>query len=236
MARNKPRPPSVETSRADFEYQLDVARRIVGAVMKLEAVKPTATNPLHTKHVTRIAELAFMGAVASWEGFLEGTLVRYMAGAKSKNGYAPALRLGPADTISHAYDVLSGEHGYDPAASYMTWTSPSRVISLVKVFLKDGAPFADVLTREQDRLKTASKLRNRIAHGSDKSRADFLEAANRVRNWPLSTKLPRGTTVGSVLLEHAQSFFGKATPARNINVFSAYMDLFASSAQRIAPR
>lgn len=236
MAKNKPKPPSTETSREEFEYQLDVAKRIVTAVTKLGAINPTAAKPLHIKHVARIVELAFMGAVASWEDFLEGTFVRYMAGAKSKSGYSPTLRLGPSETLNHAYDVLAGEHAYDPSKSYMTWNKPADLISLAKVFFADGKPYEGPLTREQDRLKAAVGLRNRIAHASEKCKEDFAGAVNRIRQAAKGTALGQGTTVGQVLLETAGAFFGKGTPARKINVFTAYLELLQAAAQDISPR
>jgi hypothetical protein len=236
MAKKKPKPPSAEKAREDFEYQLDVAQRIVTTVSALRAVNPTPTKPLHIKYVDRIVELAFMGAIASWEDFLEGCLVRYMTGAVSKNGYAPVLRLGPCDTVDHAYDVLSGEYDFNPAVKYMTWTNPKQIASLAKVFLKKGTPFAEVMIGAKDQLTTASKLRNRTAHASAKCRAEFAAAANRLRMHAKGTKLGKGTTVGSVLLESAGAFFGKPVPAAKVTVFTAYINLFSAAAQFIAPR
>lgn len=118
----------------------------------------------------------------------------------------------------------------------MTWTNPASVINLTEVFFVGGLPFKIPLTREAARLKHGVKVRNRVAHASEKSRADFREAANCIMGRPTSSPLGKGYRVGELLTTNATAYFGTATPSLNITIFEAYMRLYAQLAEDIVPR
>jgi hypothetical protein len=230
------RPPKVDHIREDFLYQIEAARRLEAAVRPLAAIHPGAVRSLHPKHVYRTVELAFMGVCAAWEDFLEATIVRYLANAETDSGYRPRLRVGPCQDIPHAFQVLSGKPEYDPEEHYLPWTSPTGVVRLAEVFFASGAPFKTPLTRETARLKHAVKVRNRVAHASEKCKADFREAANSIMQRPINTPLGKGYRVGELLSGNASAYFGAHIPALHISVFEAYMRAYTQLAEEIVPR
>jgi hypothetical protein len=176
-----------------------------------------------------------MGVCAAWEEFLEASMVRYLAGAKTDLGYAPQLQVAPCRTILRAYQLLSGRSNYDPEQNYLTWTIPSIVVKRAESYFVAGDPYRAPLQREADRLKQAVKLRNRVAHGSTKCRSDFKAAANAVRRKPPETRLGQGFRAGALLSEPAGVFFGDGVPALNISIFEAFMQSFERSAHEIVP-
>jgi hypothetical protein len=227
------RPPKVDHIREDFLEQIDAARRLVDAVVPLERIN--GAGGLHPKHVYRSVELAFMGVCASWEDFLEATMVRYLANAQTDSGRRPTLRLGSSQDIAHSYQLLSGKPDYDPEDDYMAWTNPIAVTKLAKVFFTAGHPYAVPLTAANDPLKQAVRIRNRIAHGSELCKAQYHKAANTIRRLPEDEPLGQGHRAGALLRETAGPFFGAAIPAANITVFEAYMLLFERLARSIVP-
>ncbi len=230
-----PRALSVDSVRDEFLYQIEVARNLVTAVRPLAAIHPNSGPSLHPKHVSRTIELAFMGVCSAWEEFLERSLVRYLAGATTSGGYSPALRVGKCANLKHAYQVLTGKPHYDPESAYMTWTNPIAVVDLAAVFLTNGGSFSAPLTRENDRLKKAVLIRNRVAHASIKCKSDFHDAANAVMQRAKGTPLGQGYRVGDLLNSSASPFFGTAVSATGLSVFDAYMRLFEQAAGEIVP-
>src|ERR1700730_6770477 len=118
---------SPDKIKEDFVYQIEVAERLRQAVIPLGAIKKTTAKPIHITHVRKIVELSFMGVVAAWEEFLEGAMVRYLAGAKTASGYSAPLAVGKADGLDHAYQVVSQDADYDRSKHYLSWTSPREV-------------------------------------------------------------------------------------------------------------
>ena len=231
----KGRPPKVDHIRDGFLYQISVAENLEAAVIPLMAIHPGADRSLHPKHVYRTIELAFMGVCAAWEDFLEATIVRYLARAETASGYKPSLRVGNCLSMSHAFEVISGKPGYNPEEHFMTWTNPTAVIKLAEVFFTKGAPYKAPLARECNRLRQAVKIRNRVAHASEKCKSDFREAANTVRQIAVNTSLGKGFRVGELLNAQAGTFFGAQIPAQNISIFDAYMRIFKQLAEEIVP-
>ncbi len=230
------RPPKVDHIREDFLYQVQAARRLESAVRPLAAVRLGSVRSLHPKHVYRVTELAFMGVCAAWEDFLEATTVRYLANAVTDSGFRPHLRVGPCQDIQHAYEVLSGKPGYDPEEHYLSWTSPSKVLQRAEVFFGSGAPFHVPLTRETARLQQAVRVRNRVAHASEKCKTDFRQAANSIMGRPPATLLGSGYRAGELLSSFAGVYFGAHVPALNITVFESYMRAYEQLAVEIVPR
>ncbi len=111
----------------------------------------------------------------------------------------------------------------------------SAVRPLAEVFFATGAPFKSPLAREADRLKQAAKVRNRVAHASEKCKMDFRQAANSIMQRPPTTSLGQGFRVGELLSEAAGAFFGAHVPALNITVFEAYMGVYTRLAGEIVP-
>ncbi len=183
--------------------------------------------------VCRAVELAFMAVCAAWEDLLEASMVRYLAGARTTRGYSPELRCGTCTSIPHAYQVLSGDPGYAAEKKHMSWTSPAGVVGLARVFFVAGEPYNTPIGRDGDKLKQAFKVRNRVAHASERCKTDFKKAANVILGRKEGTSLGQRFRVGHLMLQACGGFFGKNTAALNIPVFEAYMRLFEKLAHEI---
>jgi len=132
--------------------------------------------------------------------------------------------MGKCASIQHAYDVLGGADKYDISKQYLTWANPLELQSRARVFFVDGEPFESVLKNSIVRLQDAVKIRNRIAHSSSKSRADFKRVALVFLGKDKDGSLQPGYSVGNLLVEKALRGFGpKATKG---TIFEAYLELY----------
>jgi len=191
------------------------------------------SDDFHPLQARKIIALAFMGLVASWEGFLEDVFIRYMAGAKTVAGYSPTLKSGACKSLSKAYEVFTGKPGFDPELNYLSWTDYSRVIKRAETFFRDGKPFSDISGADIHRIADAVIIRNRIAHASSKSKSQFKKVA--LRHFPgTGTKLPAGLNPGSLLMQSCNVNFSKQPDPKN-DTFYAYADLFARCVHTICP-
>lgn len=227
------RPPKVVHVRDFFIAEIDSARVLVSAIDSLpRKVHPRIQVGINPKHVRQVVALAFMGVVAAWEEFLQRSLVRYLAGAEASANYSPTLKYGRADTIGHAYELLSQDANYDPAKHYLKVSEPRWVWRTADFFFS-AHPFG-VLTNQADLLKNANKIRHRIAHDSEKCKADFKDAALWFMQ-PANGKLTQGFGPGALLLQTAHRNFGPRLNQANLSHFEAYMRVFDSLARTIVP-
>ena len=116
-----------------------------------------------------------MGMIAAWEEFLDRSLVRYVAGATTNCGNSPTAKFGLANNIAHAYELLSQDNKYDPQKNYLNVTDPKWVWTTADFFFKKH-PYS-CLQSKADLLRHGSSIRNRVAHSSEKCRADFKNTA-----------------------------------------------------------
>lgn len=228
------RPPQIVHVRDTFLAASKSARDLVKAVSGLSGINPHSECPrLHAEQARRVVELAFLGLISSWEEFLEQSFVRYLAGAKADNGYAPELRMGKASDISHAYQLISGDPAFDPSRRYAKFGDPRWVISISKNYFVLGAPYATVLQPSLDQLQHAIQLRNRVAHNSSKCRNDFIKSAKRHLNIPAEGKLTQGYTVGDLLGAPANQLFGQEARDKYWTFFQAYNARLRSLAKKV---
>lgn len=227
------RPPKVEHVRDEFLKDLNSARDLVRAVLQFEGIHPnTKKATLHSKHVRKVVELAFMGVLSSWEEFLERCLVRYMAGAGTTS-YTPSLKVGCADNIPHSYQLLSEQGSYDPSKDYLKISDTYWVLMKAKFYFDNGKPF-DILQDLSEKINDANKIRNRVAHSSTKCKADFKKVA--IKLLSINTgKLSQGFSAGNLLLSKADRHFGQSAKNRGITFFEAYMEFFEDTAKRLVP-
>lgn len=227
------RPPEVDHVKNTFLREIKSAEELVKKVIALKGgVNPNGKAGLHPKYVRQVIELAFMGVIASWEEFLEMALVRYVAGARTKAGYAPTPKYGRATSIDHAYQVISQNSKFDPSKDYLKVSDPKWVTNIADFYFSAHG-FSDVKNKI-DLLGHASSIRNRVAHASKKCKDDFkttalyfLPAAN--------GKLTQGYGPGDLLVENVARHFGQKAVQLNQTHFEAYMDLFKSLTARIVP-
>lgn len=228
------RPPEVDHTRDDLCKEINSARSLISSISALpQQVHPNAPQGIHPRHTLQVVELAFMGMVASWEEFLERALVRYVAGAKAKNGYAPTPKFGLANNISHSYEILSGNSNYNPAKHYLKVTDTKWIRNTADYIFK--AHSFGILQTNSALMDHAVSIRNRVAHSSEKCRADFKLAAVHFLQ-PPNGQLVQGYMPGKLLLSPVTRHFPRAYTNANITHFEAYARLFESMAEAIVPK
>ena len=225
--------PEVEHTKNRFLREVASARGLVSAITSIpQQVHPNSPAGLHPKHVRQVVELAFMGLVASWEEFLELSLVRYVAGGNTGSGYKPVPKFGLANDIAHAYELLSRDPTYNPLKHYLKVTDIKWVRNSADFFFQTHT-FSSLVTKT-DLMSNATSIRNRVAHSSIKCRADFKASVIYFIS-PAGGKLKQGYTPGDLLLSTAVRHFGPAVIAKKVSHFEAYAMLYEELAQKIVP-
>lgn len=230
------RPPKVAQIKAVFLKAVDSAEKLVASARALSAVNPNVKHPrLHAEQTRRVVELAFLGLVSNWEEFLEQTFTRYMAGAKSPNGFSPEFRLGTAADIAHSYHVISGDSGFDPKSSYSKFGEPRWVINTARIYFESGSPYSPRMQAYIEPLQSAVKIKNRVAHSSEKCREDFKKVAKAHLGLQQTAKLKQGYTVGDLLVAKPVAVFKTSLQAKYQTYFETYCDLYRYLATQIVP-
>ena len=199
------------------------------AVAGLSLAPETAANailgPGKAKHV---AAAAFLNAYLAWENFIEGAFLRYLAGGTAPNGWAPRLRIGRADSLTHALEVLAQRDRHID-----WWNKPKDVREKAAQFFKGGEPFSHAFSDATVAvLQAATVLRNRVAHSSKDAKKAFKKTAMTIGAKKQS--LPRGYMVGDLLMEPPEQGFGKRKGNSN-SVFEAILEVLRKAAADIAP-
>jgi len=225
------RPPKVDHVKKTFLAEIKAAEELVSQIQNFKGgINPRDQNKLHPKHVRQVVELAFMGVVASWEEFLELTLVRYIAGAKTESGYSPDPKFGQAPSLQHAYQALSSNPKYDPQKDCLKVSDPKWVTNSADFYFSQHG-YAEVKAKS-GLLLHASAIRNRVAHSSTKCKDDFKTTSLYFLD-PPSGKLRQGYGPGDLLQETAQRHFGQPTIQARKTHFEAFIDLYQTLAGRI---
>jgi len=227
------RPAKVDHVRDDFISSVDQSIALVKAIKALPVkVRPSNAVGLHPKYADQVVSLAFMGIIASWEEFIERTAVRYLTGSKTDSGYKPTLKHGKADTIEHAYELLSLDPDYKADKSYLKVTD-TRWLRRVADFYFSAHPYG-MLPNSVDLMKNASSIRNRVAHESTKCKADFKATAI----WflqPANNTLKQGYGPGALLQAPVQRHFGQQAVQQNLTHLEAYVEFYKGLARKIVP-
>jgi hypothetical protein len=228
--------PKITTVKKTFHSDLSSSATLFAAILPFTDKGKTydaiqGWEPLHHAQAMRVVALAFMNTVAAWEEFVQSTFIRYMAGAASGNGYRPRLRVGPCSSLRHAGQILTRRTDFDFESDFITWSSWGEVMNRATLFFEEGRPFSSVIERDRQRLKDAVTIRNRVAHASSKSRAEFIKVAKLHLGQQPRSKLRQGYTVGQLLLEQPKSF--SSSSARSY--FEAYVEFFIRLSDIIAP-
>ena len=227
------RPPKVNHIRDVFLREIASARALVAAINGLpRKVRSSNQIGIHPKYVLQVAELAFMGVVSAWEEFLERTLTRYVAGAVASGGYSPRHKFGAGDSISHAYELLSQDANYTPQKHYLKVSDPRWVWRTADFFFRQH-PYG-CLSNKVDLLKAANTIRNRVAHDSEKCRADFKDTVVWFTQ-PANNNLTQGFGPGALLMGPVQRHFGQQMVQGGHSHFEAYMRLYEDLAAVIVP-
>ena len=227
------RPAKVDHVRDAFLSEIAAATSLVSAMQALPTkVRPSNNPGIHPKYVGQVVELAFLGVVASWEEFIERSLVRFLTGARTNSGYRPTLKAGKADTIQHAYELLSLDPDYKPDRSYLKVSDPKWVRKVADFYFSVHSFSA--LQNASDLVKHANAIRNRVAHDSTKCKADFKATAIHFLQ-PANGQLKQGYGAAALLQAPVQRHFGQQAIQQNKTHFIAYCDFFRDMASKIVP-
>lgn len=224
--------PSLKSIRKVFDDRLSSSLGLYSYAEKIakgtwESI--TGWEPLHPRQAQKIVALSFMDIVAGWEDFVEGCFIRYLAGATSPNGYKPLIRCGYAKSIPHAYQLASGNPAFKIGNHYFQSNSWRDVVDAAKVFYENGEPFSLLSPLQKERLADATKIRNRIAHTSDKCKKDFGIIARRY-----VSNVHQGYSAGQLLIYKSNKGFGSTAPIQSY--FGHYQSMFEDLAEVICPK
>lgn len=231
------RPPALTTIRKQFDATLKSAEDLYNAVKPFADGTWDSINgveALYPGQARRVVSLAFLQVVIGWEDFVEAVFVRYLVGAESPSGYSPNLRLAPAKSLGHAYQLASGDPEHVPNKHFISWNKWKNVEALAKVFFDAGRPFTNITDHEKQRLADCVVIRNRIAHSSKKCKADFIKAAKSHLKLKSEDKLSQGFSAGQLLLTSSCVLFGNNAEQKPF--FEHYLGLVQVCADRICPK
>jgi len=190
-------------------------------------------NPLHPLQATKIIELSFMNIISAWEEFVQGVFIRYMIGGISESGYSPVLRVGKCQNLNHALELVSGKESFDPSIDYLDWSNWSEVIRRAKIFFGGATPFSFLTENQQQLLKDGVIIRNRVAHSSHKCKRAFSDLAKRYLGLRRNESLPKGFSVGRLLISNEVRGFNREY--KSDNYYQSFSILFHKMADIIAP-
>ena len=84
-------------------------------------------------------------------------------------------------------------------------------------------------------MKHATKIRNRVAHGSTKCIEDFKKTAKHHLSIAKNGKLKQGYRVADLLRDKAVRHFGNEAKNKDWTFFEAYLDMYDTLAATIVP-
>ena len=190
-------------------------------------------NPVHPLQARKIIELSFMNIISAWEEFIQAVFIRYMIGGTSDSGYAPALRIGKCRNLSHTLELISGKDGFDPSTDYLDWSNWPKVIHRAQIFFEQGEPFSFLTDNQKQLLDDSVVIRNRVAHSSDKCKQAFSILAKRYLGLKGTESLPKGFSVGRLLITDKVRGFSKEYWSDNY--YQSFSVMFRKLADTIAP-
>jgi hypothetical protein len=228
-------------SKASLEASLMTALRIYGPARHQCRRDYDAINfaEYHPVVAAKIIGLAFLSALTAWEDFLSEVFLGYMCGYQAPNGYAPHLRTGTSQNRTHAIQVLTAEENPKEAERRTRWSSIKWVQSVASIHFRTGDPFTSMDSQVSLHIEWATTIRNRVAHNSDKARAQFKDVANRLLKRPSGTAIGRGFLPGQLLIAISLDTFPAPELDHDYQTwgdnFEAYISLFLEEARRIVP-
>jgi hypothetical protein len=181
----------------------------------------------------RIAGLAVLVMVRAWEELVEACLVRYIAGASAPSGYGPERLSTATFTLKSAF-MHASKNGLRGGPDHLSVSEWDRVCACARSILRNGEPFTRIEPLHKDRLAAATKIRHRVAHSSAKTRKEFNEVARQHLGRRAGQPLPRGYTVGHLMMTSGQRCVGQG--AGKQAYFRHYHQLFNSMADIICPK
>ena len=232
---------SQSRARADFLSALDTACRIYGPARDMcrftqESFNESAYQP---NVAAKVVGLAFLSAVAAWEDFVEEIYLGYLSGYPAPSGYLPRLQAGPARNKTHALLLAAGDSNPREAERKLRWGSFKWVRSLSEVHFHRDNVFLRVSEADVAWLELAQIVRNRVAHNSEKAKAQYKVALNKLMSQPLDLALPKGFAAGK-FLSYTTANDPVLAPLRSDghhwgDIFEGYVSLWQRLANLLCP-
>jgi len=139
-------------------------------VARVLAAKSTDTkNFIHVSRVELAYELAFLRIFLAWEGFLEGTFVRFLCGYQNSSGQQ---RINEENIPGYYSTLADAEHGLLGGRDYMLWSNPTGVIRRSSRFFIDGTHEL-VISSHASRLEHIAAVRHRVVHSQSHAKEQF---------------------------------------------------------------
>ena len=218
----------IDLAREEFRREIASSTRLVEDMRELLDQRPSLASG--QEYIEKIAEVAFLQLVISWEAFLERTLVLYLIGKKAGNGYCPECLVGNIQDEERAYILLSGNLDFSIESRYLEYLlDAEKVIKVVDFFFGDHN--YNVIKENSTFIKHVRNIRNHIAHNSLSSRSKFKTATRHF----MSSRDSYDGTVGGFLLSPAGKNSGIKVGGEGWTYFSAFSAIFVSLAVEIAP-
>ena len=165
-------------------------------------------RPISVKHKADIIAISFFKMFLSWEEFLEESFLRLLVEAKS--GTKGVRSLLDVKTKKEAFKIVKGD-----SKAYIDWADVKKVRARAVLFFKDGKPYEQYLAAGSLHLDRMRKIRNRIAHRSQRAEKEFKDLVRELfgayhhetpgsllfRVPPVHFGLPPGASSGSTIVQ-----------------------------------
>lgn len=232
------RPTKIDAVRDEFIDEITCAVDLVADVVSaLRKVSESDLIMSPQLRMEQIHEFAFLKLIASWEVFLERTLVLYLMGKKTGSGYQPIVKVKNIKDEEIAYALLSGKMPYDVEKHYLrNLSNPVEIKNIAnRLFDTHCYDFENPNSRRKNRnvdlFGYVRHIRNHIAHSSRSSEAKFKSTVN----YFVGKK--HNFSAGKFLMHPVKRKmqFGNYFVSKELSYFGAYCLFFSSLAARIAP-
>ena len=112
-----------------------------------------------------LIEYSLLKTYSAWEKYLERTFILLMMGCRNPNGTPLNSYVRPKDE-EHAYKLIVSTN------QYPDWGDIDKIIKISSNFFEDGRPYAVLATMRRE-LNALKRIRNCMAHHSQKAKEDF---------------------------------------------------------------
>ena len=188
---------SILKVKEKFIDEINKSRALVIEMRRLQKDKVFSSQGKY-RYVEQVIGLAFSSVVSAWEDFLAAAMLRYMTGR-----IIPAVpvktKIHGIQNLDIAFRILIGSKQFKSIRiSYIDYNSLKKLKQDADIFLTNH-PFS--YNQEDEKLiDSMNKIRNRVAHSSQKCIDDFKDVAIQYFQSP-NKKLKQGLSVGKLLME-----------------------------------
>ena len=221
----------IDLARDEFRREIESSTRLLKDMRKVLDQEALPFSARESKdYIEKIAEVAFLKLVISWEAFLERTLVLYLIGKKAGNGYCPVRLVGSIQDEERAYKLLSGNLDFKIESRYLEYLLDAEKVMKAVDFFFDNHRY-NLIKEYSIFIKHVRNIRNHIAHNSQSSRSNFEKATRFFMN----TKNSYDGTVGEFLLSPVRQNSGIKISGEGWTHFDGLSVFFATLSVEIAP-